>query len=58
MLSIAFFVGLLIALGLILEITVKAHWDAIVAALRGAPPPRAKAAPPARRRAPHARAAA
>ena len=37
-LSIAFFLGLLVALALVLEFTLKAHWAAIVAALRGVPP--------------------
>ena len=50
--------SLVIALGLVLEITVKAHWGAIVAALRGAAPPLAKAAAPALCRAPQARRAA
>ena len=38
LLSIAFFFGLLVALAAILELTLKAHWAAIVAALRGVPP--------------------
>ena len=33
--SIVFFFGLLVALAAILEFTFKAHWAAIVAALRG-----------------------
>jgi hypothetical protein len=37
LLSIVFFYGLLVALAVILELTVRAHWPAIVAALRGAP---------------------
>jgi hypothetical protein len=36
LLSSLFFFGLLIALAVILEVTVKAHWAAICAALRGA----------------------
>jgi hypothetical protein len=39
-LSVVFFYGLLIALAVILELTLRAHWPAIVAALRGSPPPR------------------
>ena len=41
-LSIAFFLGLLVALALVLEFTLKAHWAAIVAALRGVPPARCR----------------
>lgn len=51
LLAIAFFTGLLIALAVILEQIVKAHWTEIVAALRGArvkPEPQAR---PAARRA-------
>ena len=44
--SILFFTGLLVALGFVLEFTVRAYWAEIVAALRGVPPA------PARRRAP------
>ena len=36
--AILFFSGLLVALGLILELTVKANWAEIVAAFRGVPP--------------------
>ena len=48
-LSIAFFLGLLIALALVLELTLKAHWAAIRAALRAVPPAaaRPRAAAPA-----------
>jgi len=50
--SIAFFLGLLVALAVILELTVKAHWAAIVAALRGvAPAEPVQAAPRQERRA-------
>lgn len=38
--SIVFFLALLAALATVLELTVRAHWAAIVAALRGVPPPR------------------
>jgi hypothetical protein len=51
--AILFFTGLLIALALVLDLTVRANWAEIVAALRGVPPsperhPRARAlaAPP------------
>ena len=36
-LSIVFFFGLLVALPAILEMTFRAHWAAICAAVRGAP---------------------
>ena len=59
-LSIIFFFGILVALGAVLEITLKAHWAQIAAALRGDPQARARPAPPAPRRpvAAHWRAAA
>lgn len=38
--SILFFSGVLVALAVILEITVKAHWQSMVAALRSQPPVR------------------
>ena len=47
-LSIIFFIGLLVALGAIVEFTLKAHWYQIAAALRGDPPARARAARQAR----------
>jgi len=37
-LSIIFFFGLVVALATILEFTLKAHWAAVAAALRGVPP--------------------
>jgi len=49
-LSIVFFLGLLAALGLVLELTFKAHWPLIVAALRGIPPAPAPRQVPARPR--------
>lgn len=58
LLSNIFFFGLLVALAVIVEVTLKAHWAAVVSALRAVPP----AAPaPARRAAaaaPRGRAAA
>ena len=54
MLSIVFFLGLLAALGLVLELTFRSHWALIVAALRGVPPASASRplrAPPRQRRA-------
>lgn len=39
-LAVAFFFGLLILLGAVLELTVKAHWAQIKAALKGDLPPR------------------
>lgn len=36
-LSILFWFGLLVALGAILELTIRPNWAAIVAALRGEP---------------------
>ena len=50
-LSIIFFFGLLVALGAILELTLKAQWDQIAAALRGDLPARVREAPRARGRA-------
>ena len=53
-LSIVFFLALLAALGLVLELTFKSHWPLIVAALRGVPPESASrpaTAPPRPRRA-------
>ena len=47
-LSIIFFFGVLVALGAILEFTLKAHWGQIAAALRGDPPARVRQARPAR----------
>lgn len=40
--SSAFFLGLLVVLATVLELTIRAHWAMIVAALRRvlAPPPR------------------
>ena len=49
-LSIIFFFGLLVALGAILEFTLKAHWAQIAAALRGDPPAKPRTAEPAPRR--------
>ena len=46
-LSIVFFFGLLVALGAILEFTLKAHWAQIAAALRGDLKARPLAAKPA-----------
>jgi hypothetical protein len=44
LLSIVFFFGLLVGLGMILEFTLRAHWAAVIAALRGvSAPPRAVA---------------
>ena len=43
-LSIIFFFGLLVALGAILELTLKAHWAQIGAALRGQDPAPARPA--------------
>jgi hypothetical protein len=37
LLSCLFFLGLLVALGMIIESTLRRHWPAIVAAMRGAP---------------------
>jgi hypothetical protein len=45
-LSIIFFFGLLVALGAILELTLKAHWAQIAAALRGDPTAMAQRAAP------------
>ena len=51
-LSIIFFFGLLVALGAILELNLKAHWAQIAAALQGRyPPPARPAAARARARA-------
>ena len=50
--AILFFSGVLVALAVILEITVKAHWQAVVAALRyQAPVSRPEIAPRPRRHA-------
>ena len=46
-LSIIFFFGLLVALGAILEFTLRANWARIAAALRGDLPARPRAARPA-----------
>ena len=54
LLSIVFFFGLLVALAFILEVTLKAHWAAVVAALRGVPPAPRRARP-VRTEAPRAR---
>ena len=50
-LSIIFFFGLLVALGAILELTLKAHWAEIGAALRGRYPAPARPAARAEARA-------
>ena len=39
-LSIIFFFGLLVALGAVLELTLRAHWAQIAGALRGDQPAR------------------
>ena len=44
LLSIVFFFGLLAALAVVLEFTLREHWAAIVAALRGVPTAPAAAA--------------
>lgn len=44
-----FFAGLLVALGMILEANVRAHWPLISAALFGPPAPFRKARAPRRR---------
>lgn len=45
--AILFFSGVLLALALILEMTLKGHWEAIVAALRYPQPVRRPEARPA-----------
>ena len=45
--AMLFFSGVLVALAVILEITLKSHWQAIVAALRNEPPVRRPEARPA-----------
>jgi len=50
--SIAFFLILLAALGVILELTIRSHWAAVLAALKGEYPGPAQPAAPAPARAP------
>jgi len=45
LLAIAFFSGLLIALGMVLEFILRAEWAAICVALRGAPAQEMRGAP-------------
>ena len=49
--STLFFLGLIVALAMVLEFTLRDHWVAFAAALRGAPAPDREMASSARSRA-------